>query len=278
MRHPLLLDVSSFACANWYQIVEVTCRECNGMGTWEIDAFNYFSVTANGEVRDIRPAKQKALLALLVIHMNELVAMDAIISGLWPSRTPSQPRKSIQVYISRLRAILPQTETRNSPVLHRLSPGYILRIDPAQVATARFEKLTKRGWDLLRADRVTGASDLFSQAISYWDAAPYSDLTQYDFAVDEMARLEEVWLAAVAGQAECLLQLGNYRSAIGLLAPMAKRYPLREDLAAHFMIALSETGRRSDALSVYERTRFSLDELGIKVGSTLYGIYRSIVE
>jgi len=247
------------------------------MGTLEIDAFNYFSVAENGEVRDIRPVKQKALLALLVVHMNELVTMDAIVSGIWPSRVPSHPRKSIQVYVSRLRAILPQTEGRTPPVLQRLSPGYILRIDPADVATARFERLTRSGWSLLRADRLAEASELFSEAIAYWVAAPYSDLTQYDFAVDERERLEEVWLAAVAGQAECLLRLGNYRSAIDLLAPLVNRYPLREDLATHFMIALSETGRRGDALFVYERTRSSLDELGIKVGSALHGVYQNIV-
>ncbi|MFD4785807.1 BTAD domain-containing putative transcriptional regulator [Streptomyces sp. NPDC058459] len=248
------------------------------MGTWEIDAFNYFSVIEDGEVLDIRPAKQKALLALLVIHMNELITMDTIISGLWPSRLPGHPRKSVQVYISRLRAGLSQTEARTSPVLHRLSPGYILRIDPAQVATARFEKLTKHGWALLRANQVTEASEFFSQAIAHWGAAPYGDLTQYDFVMDERERLEEVWLAAMTGQAECLLELGNYQSAIDLLAPIVNHYPLREDLAAHFVTALSETGRRSDALLAYQRTRSSLDELGIKVGSMLYGIYQGIVE
>lgn len=210
--------------------------------------------------------------------MNELVTLDSIISVLWDSRTPSQPRKSVQVYVSRLRAILSQAKTGKSPVLQYLSPGYILRINPAQVATARFEKLTRRGWGLLHVNRVTEASELFGQAIALWCAAPYGDLSRYEFAMDEMARLEEVWLAAVVGQAECFLELGTPWSAVDLLAPAAIRYPLREDLAASFMIALSRCDRRADALSVYGRTRSSLDELGIKVGGRLRGIYRTIVE
>lgn len=271
------LDDSIPTCDNWGQAARSLQEGHKGMVKLEINAFNRFSVSSGEEYLNIGPVHQRALLALLTIHRNEMVTMDAIIDSLWLSAPPSQPRKSVQAYVSRLRRILSCPDLVKSPSIQYFAPGYILRIDPAQVTTDRFEKLTARGRGLLHAGRVTEASESFTTAFALWDDAPYGDLSRYEFAVAETTRLEEVRLTSVAGQAECLLKLGDHGSAADLLAPAVNRYPLREDLAATFMVALKQSDRRADALSIYERTRSSLGELGIKVGGRLHSVYQTIV-
>ena len=47
--------------------------------------------------------KQRSLLAILLLHANEVVSTDRLHAELWGDRPPSTAAKSIQVYVSRLR-------------------------------------------------------------------------------------------------------------------------------------------------------------------------------
>lgn len=48
-------------------------------------------------------SKQRALLALLLLHRGETLGTERLIDELWGERPPATAAKSVQVHISRLR-------------------------------------------------------------------------------------------------------------------------------------------------------------------------------
>lgn len=50
--------------------------------------------------------KQRALLAILLLHANEVVTADRLIDELWGERAPTTALKTLQAYVSRLRKAL----------------------------------------------------------------------------------------------------------------------------------------------------------------------------
>jgi DNA-binding SARP family transcriptional activator len=249
---------------------------------YDIDPFGSISVTADSRRLSIRPPQQRAIFALLVINMNQLVPTDRIIDSIWRNSPPSRAKENIQACVSRLRRLIPpktlgrhtvkQLEVRYS------SPGYALIIDPERVSTYRFEEAVGEGKRLLACGLPKDAGRAFRNAMRLCRGVPYGDLSDYEFAVEEASRLEELRLAATAGWASSCLELGDYGSVIDLLSQDVQRHPFREDLVGYFMTALSRVGRRAEALRVYERTRSNLaSELGIDTGDTLRSVYETIL-
>ena len=79
--------------------------------------------------------KQRSLLAMLLLHANEVVSTDRLIDALWGASPPFTSGKSIQVYVSRLRKAMADDR------LVTRAPGYVLYVDPAELDLARFEQL-----------------------------------------------------------------------------------------------------------------------------------------
>src|SRR2546421_9550243 len=84
-------------------------------------------------------AKQRALLALLLLHANEVVARDSLLEALWPDR-PRAADHSLDVQISRLRKTLELAE-----LLVTRAGGYVLEVDPERIDARRFERLLEEG-------------------------------------------------------------------------------------------------------------------------------------
>src|SRR5215217_4120155 len=79
--------------------------------------------------------KQRALLAVLLLHANEVVSIDRLLDDLWGSSPPATAAKSIQLYVSRLRKVLGDGR------LATRAPGYVLQVERSELDVARFEQL-----------------------------------------------------------------------------------------------------------------------------------------
>src|SRR4051812_39380782 len=78
-------------------------------------------------------AKQRALLALLLLNANRVVSRERLIDELWPDDPPETAVATVQVYVSRLRRLLPEGTLVTRP------PGYRLEIEPEALDQQRFE-------------------------------------------------------------------------------------------------------------------------------------------
>ncbi len=216
--------------------------------------------------------KQRALLAVLLLHRCEAVATDRLIDELWGERAPATAAKTVQVYVSNLRKAL------GDGVLVTRGHGYMLQTEPGQVDLDRFETLVAEGRRALQAGDPRGASDRLREALGLWRGPPLADFAYAPFAQGETVRLEEARLAALEDRIDADLALGEHAALVGELESLVREHPLRERLQAQLMLALYRSGRQADALERYRQARCELvDELGIEPGPALQQLERAIL-
>jgi DNA-binding SARP family transcriptional activator len=226
---------------------------------------------AEGEV-SLGGPKQRALLALLLLHHNEVVPADRLIDELWGEDPPEDAAGALRVNVSRLRKALPLD------VLATRAPGYLLRVEPDALDLHRFERLVDDGRALLLRGLAADASQRLQDALSLWRGPPLADVAYESFAQPSIARLEEVRLAALELRIEADLALGQHDELIGELEALVAEHPLRERLRGFLMTALYRSGRQAEALDAYRDARRALvDELGIEPSTALQELERAIL-
>jgi len=213
--------------------------------------------------------KQRSLLAILLLHANEIVATDRLIGELWGESPPATVAKSIQSYVMRLRRELgPERLTTRAP-------GYVLNVGPDELDLAVFERLRA---EARRAEPARAAQKL-REALALWRGSPLADLAYEPFAQTEIARLDELRVAAIEERIDADLACGRHADLVGELEALAVAHPLRERLRAQLMLALYRSGRQAEALHAYRAARQELaDELGLEPGDALRRLERAILQ
>jgi YVTN family beta-propeller protein len=240
-----------------------------------------FRILGEVEVRDgdrvlmLHGRRERALLAYLLLHANELVPSERLIEQLWGESPPATVATALHVYVSRLRKAL---GTNGSSIVTR-APGYLLEVDPEQVDARRFERLVESGRRALSEGDAATAAAVLRDALALWHGTPLSGIVEPEWAESEIRRLQELRLAALEERIESDLQLGRHAELISELEGLVARHPLRERFRAQLMLALYRSDRQSDALQVYTDTRRVLaEELGIDPSASLRRLEHAILE
>jgi DNA-binding SARP family transcriptional activator len=228
-----------------------------------------FEVWAEGRALELKRRKQRALLALLLLHAGEVVSTDRLIEELWAGNPPKAAVGSLQNLVSDLRKALGRDLVRTR------EPGYVLDIEPEQVDLHRFERLVAQASEGGDAER---RAELLREALSLWRGPPLADLAFEPFVHVEVARLEELRTAAREELIDAELELGRHSQLVGELETLVTENPLRERLRGQLMLALYRSGRQAEALEAYRRARETLvDELGIDPSPELQRLEQSIL-
>jgi predicted ATPase/DNA-binding SARP family transcriptional activator len=236
-----------------------------------------FGILGPLEVRDgpapvrVPGAKERALLADLLVNAGRVVSADRLVEDLWGERPPGNPANTLQGRVSALRRALGPA---GSGLVVTRPPGYVLEADPGQVDAARFERL------VAEAGRAAGsaAARLLEEALGLWRGPAVAEFADQPWAQAEAARLEELRLAAREALVELRLAAGGHAGLVGELEGLVAAHPTRERLRAHLMVAYYRSGRQADALGVYAETREVLaEELGIDPSPELQRLQRQIL-
>jgi DNA-binding SARP family transcriptional activator len=237
-----------------------------------------FEVSAGGRTLQLGPAKQRAMLALLVLNANEPVSTDRLIDDLWGGRAPAKAGHSLQVYVSRLRKELDRSDASGAEVIVSRPPGYMLRIAPEQLDVRRFEVLADEAARARAAGDLPAAAELLRSALALWRGDALTDLAYETFAQVAIARLEEMRLAALERRIEADLELGRHAELAGELEDLVAGHPLRERLQGLRILALYRSGRQVEALDAYHRAREVLvRDLGLEPSPALQELQRAIL-
>ncbi len=217
-------------------------------------------------------ARQRAVLALLVLHGNETLTSDVIVDELWGEEAPPTAVKVLQNCVSALRKELPPETIRT------VAGAYSLTLEPEELDRDRFERLLAEGRAALAAGEHADAAEQLRAALALWRGAPLSDFAYEAFANEEVARLDELHVAAQEDLIEAELALGHHDELVPELESLVTRYPLRERLRWQLMLALYRAGRQAEALEAYRAARRTLlAELGIEPGPALHELERAIL-
>jgi DNA-binding SARP family transcriptional activator len=216
--------------------------------------------------------KPRALLAVLLLHPNEVVPADRLIDELWGGDSRQGGAGALRVNVARLRKALPDG------VLTTRSPGYSIRVAPDELDLHRFERLVDEGRGLLARGLAADASQRLREALSLWRGPALADFAYESFAQPAIARLDEIRLAATELRIEADLALGRHDELVGELEALVAEHPLRERFRACLMTALYRSGRQAEALDAYQHARRALvDELGIEPSPGLQELERAIL-
>ncbi len=236
-------------------------------------------ITESGELVDPGSPKQRALLALLLLNVNEVLSTDRILDQLWAGKEPDRARRSLRVHVSNLRRVVePESGRGSSPrVLISRENGYALMVNPERIDTIRFESLVGKAHQLLASDpRTAGA--ILREALGLWRGRPYEDVAYEEFSQGEIRRLEELRMSALEDRLHTDLALGRHREVIGEIEAAVADHRLRESLWSLLMLALYRSGRQADALRAYQKARTLLgEELGIEPSPELRALEERIL-
>ena len=245
-----------------------------------------FRILGPLEVRDgdrpvvVRGEKQRLLLARLLLSANRVVSTDRLVDAIWGDAPPDTPDKALQMHVSQLRKLLePQRSPgRSGEVLVTRPPGYLLRVDEGQLDLVRFERAVAEAAAAASAGRHEEAARGLRAALALWRGAALADLADAEGLRADLARLDELRLAALEDRIDADLALGRHARVIAELEDLAAEHPLRERVRAQLMLALYRSGRQAEALAVYRATRHVLvEELGIEPGRELREVERRIL-
>jgi len=248
-------------------------------GSLELRVLGPVEVVLDSGVRRIGSPIQRTLLALLLMHPNEVVSTDRIVDVLWPDNPP-EARRKLWFHVSKLRGILQPGggEDAAGAILATRPTGYMLRIETDKLDAGRFERLTRSARSALEDDPAR-AAEMLRRALGLWRGEPFEDVVREDAVSSEVARLHELRLAALEDRFEADLALGRAGELISELEALVAEHPFRENLRANLMLALYRAGRQADALAAYRQARRTLvEELGIEPSERLRELHRRILD
>jgi DNA-binding SARP family transcriptional activator len=235
------------------------------LGSLEVQA-------ADGAPVPLTAAKPRALLALLLLHANRPVGVNALTEALWPDEPPRTAAGALRTHVSTLRRSLRLTELTARP------PGYQIELAPDELDLLLFDRLAEQGHRAAARGDLTAAADLWERALALWRGRPLDGMELGAGAESALADLSERRLALLEHWARARLALGQHTDTLPALAAATAEQPLREQVHELAMLALYRAGRQADALAMFRQLRQRLvTELGVEPGQAVQRLQRRIL-
>lgn len=224
--------------------------------------------------------KLRQVAALLILHANRTASAAQLIEELWQEQPPASALTTLQTYIYQLRkifgAVVPPADARD--LLITRPSGYALMVPPDNVDHAQFETLLRQGRTALAAGDADRASGLLHDALFLWRGAPLGDVPMGPSLSAYAQWLEEQRMDALELRIKADLAVGMHRQLIGELKSLVAANELHEWLHAELMIALHRSGRRGEAMGVYQQLRVTLREsLGLEPSAGVRDVYQQVL-
>ena len=235
----------------------------------EIALLGQLDATVGGRSAALGSPLQRALLAALAVDVGRTVPVLDLIERLWRDDPPRTAVKSVQKYVSQLRAEL------GPAAIARVGEGYRLQVSPTSIDVRRIEAEVAGSIGVPSpGDRFRRLSDLVLRF-----SEPVLDGMHTDFAVAERLRVDEVRLTAIEVRLDAALELGRHRLVVSETSSLVAGHPFREELWRLLMVGLYRSGRQADAVRAFHRYRAWLaSELGLEPGPELRELEIRILE
>ncbi|MFH0520386.1 BTAD domain-containing putative transcriptional regulator [Streptomyces sp. M41] len=220
--------------------------------------------------------KPRQVIALLLMRRNTLVQTSELIDELWENDPPASAMTTLQTYIYKLRKIL--VAGNSEEILLTRPGGYTLAVPDACTDLHQFEVEADHGKTLLKKGEPAAAADALKRALGRWRGSALVDVVPGALLSSYVTRLEELRERTLDLRIEADLQLGRHQELISELKSLVLSRPLHENVHASLMIALHRSGRRHEALEVYQALRRSMiDNLGLEPGQELRSLHQALL-
>lgn len=235
-------------------------------------------IRAGDRVATLAGARQRTLLAVLLVAGGRLLPVEQLYGELWGETPPPTVGNSLQAHVYRLRRTLQQLSAPGTgPQLVTRPSGYVLELNGATLDTGAFQRSIACARSHLHNDPVL-AHAMFEDALALWQGDPLQDVVQGPMCRSVALQLKEEYLAAVEDRLSLGIDIADPVRTIGELKRMSVAHPWRERITELLMLALYRAGRQAEALETYNSARRRLvDELGIEPSAQLRQRLREIL-
>ena len=232
------------------------------------------AVRVEGRELPLGGAKQRAVLAALLLRAGELVPVERLIDEVWGDHPPQSAAHGLEAYVSRIRQLL----TGQATTLVRRGAAYGLELGGALLDADEFERLTEEASQRAAEGALAESSRLAREALALWKGPALADVALALAGRAAAERLEEQRLRTFEIRFDADLAIGRHEWLVGELQALVGQNPYRERFVAQLMLALYRSGRQAEALDVYEQTRRRLDyDLGLQPSTELRALSGQIV-
>src|SRR6185437_15874898 len=231
---------------------------------------------SDGDPTGVAGARQRAVLACLLLGANAPVSGDALAEAVWDGSPPPGAAATLRSHIRRLRAALGPTAGAR---ITACDPGYVISVAEGELDVLGFEAACRRAGEARRASRWAETSAAAGAALGLWRGTPLADVPSQVLRDRFVPRLEQLRLQAAEDRAEAELRLGRHDRLIPQLRELAAAHPMRERFHAQLIEALARAGRQAEALEAYQAARRVLvEELGIEPGPHLQRLHQQVLD
>jgi predicted ATPase/DNA-binding SARP family transcriptional activator len=218
-----------------------------------------------------RGAKERALLARLLVAPGTPVPAETLIEAAWPTDGRGDVTRSLHVRLAKLRALIDPERTGR---IVREPAGYRLAVGPETIDALRFAALAEEAAGKPAGDALA----LCDEALALWRGEPFADLELADDAtIVEARRLQAIRDRLRRTRATALAALGRPDEAAAELAALVAEDPLREELVAELMSARYAAGRHAEALDAYRELARRLTDVGLRPGPQIRELERKML-
>ena len=234
------------------------------------------AVQVSGRDLAIGGARQRTVLALLLLSPGRIVPVDTLVDAVWNSAPPATARTQIAIVVAALRKTF-KAEGVAGDVIVTAHPGYALRPEGHTVDATEFAKLVEKAERDVQEGELTRAGDGYRAALALWRGPALAGIDS-PIVEDEAARLGELRLNAYDDATAVQLELGNHQALVPELTTVVREQPLRERTRHHLMLAQYRSGRRADAMATFREAREQfIEELGMEPGPDLQELHDAIL-
>lgn len=233
-------------------------------------------VTKENQRIAIGGARQRTILALLLLNPGRIVSVDTLVETVWNGRPPATARTQVAICIAALRKRF-KAEGCDNEVIVTAHPGYLLALENHYVDSVEFERLTLQAQEAAKEQRTSDAAALHEEALALWRGPALAGVAG-TLVEDEIERLEELRLAGYDGYVAAQLELGHHGDLIPGLVSVVRDHPLRERSRYALMLAQYRVGRRAEAMETFREGRAQFIEgLGLEPGPALRELHDAIL-
>ncbi len=244
--------------------------------TMRFELLGPLQVCGEGGVVTIKGARQRTLLAQLVLAAGHVVSVESLSEAVWGYSPPSTYRTQVAICVAGLRKMF--REMGHEEVILTAHPGYRLAVRDHCVDVEIFEDRVRWASEAQAQRRLDDAAQLLSEALALWRGSSLAGITGSAIEA-EAARLDEQRLLAMEQLAVVRLEQGECAAVIRQLAAMVHENPQREQARASLMLAQYRSGQRALALTTFRQGRtWSTEELGLEPGPQLRQLHEAILK
>ncbi|MFI5945834.1 BTAD domain-containing putative transcriptional regulator [Streptomyces uncialis] len=233
------------------------------------------SVRLHAREVHVSAPRQRVVLAALLLNANRVISVDRIAEYVWDGAPPPSAAATVRTYVMRLRHSL--GEHASARILTR-APGYLLELGEHESDLGQFTAHRRRAAELAGRGDLEGSSAELAEALALWREEPLADIPSRTLRDVEGRYLQELRLQTMELRFDAELALLRHAEVVPELVRLVRKYPLREALVGKLMLALFRSGRQSEALDLYRRTRVLLvEQLGAEPSADLREVQRHIL-